>query len=223
MGCASSRQDAAASAPKSRASRTSRASRSDSLEKESNRQLSKATTFKANDRASLMAALDDFDYEGSSSNHTSSTKNSDNPSVICIVRSDKLAFSGRGIRRHSRRKRARHSGMDNTKIIVLRKPSRFEATMPVVDERIPKPLLDMSKLLAEQELKTPNRNRRYPSKKLSPKNVARNLARKKPPKDLGQIMTLRTSTKDILEMSIRSKEFELSKELDDLEEFELKQ
>jgi hypothetical protein len=170
-----------------------------------------------------MAALDDFDYEGSSSNHTSSTKNSDNPSVICIVRSDKLAFSGRGIRRHSRRKRARHSGMDNTKIIVLRKPSRFEATMPVVDERIPKPLLDMSKLLAEQELKTPNRNRRYPSKKLSPKNVARNLARKKPPKDLGQIMTLRTSTKDILEMSIRSKEFELSKELDDLEEFELKQ
>jgi len=178
--------------------------------------------FKANDRASLMAALDDFDYDGSSSNHTSSTKNSDNPSVICIVRSDKLAFSGRGIRRHSRRKRARHSGLDNTKIIVLRKPSRFEATMPVVDERIPKPLLDMSKLEAEQELKTPNRNRRYPSKKLSPKNVARNL-RKKPPKDMGQIMTLRTSTKDILEMSVRSKEFEFSQELDALEEIELKQ
>jgi len=115
---------------------------------------SKAIAFKANDHARLAAALEDYDYEGSS-NHTASTADS---AVICIVRSDKLGFSGAGIRRHSRRKRRRHNGVDNTRIIVLRKPSRRETTMEKVDERIPTKEL---KELHESKAK-------YMSKKLTP-------------------------------------------------------
>jgi len=81
-----------------------------------------AVMFKANcDRQSLAAALDHFDLEDFS-NHTSSSHYHEDP-LICIVRSDKLAFSGAGIRRHSRRKRHRQLGKDNTKIVILRQPS----------------------------------------------------------------------------------------------------
>jgi len=93
---------------------------------------SRMSAFKANDRTSLAEALQD--YEGSS--HTASTRSSDS-AVFCIVRSDKLAFRGSGIRRHSRRKRQRSMGNDNTRIIVLRKPNRRDTTMQIVDERIP--------------------------------------------------------------------------------------
>jgi len=81
-----------------------------------------AVMFKANcDRQSLAAALDHFDLEDFS-NHTSSSHYHEDP-LIYIVRSDKLAFSGAGIRRHSRRKRHRQLGKDNTKIVILRQPS----------------------------------------------------------------------------------------------------
>ena len=93
----------------------------------------RTTNFKANDRVSFAVALQDYDYEGS--NHTCTTQGSE--SVVCIVRSDRLAFAGTGIRRHSRRKRLRQKGKDTTRIIVLRQPSRLDSTMMKVDERIP--------------------------------------------------------------------------------------
>lgn len=43
--------------------------------------------------------------------------------LIVIVRSDKLAFRGTGIRRHSRRKRARQNGNDTSMITVVRQPT----------------------------------------------------------------------------------------------------
>jgi len=67
---------------------------------------------KANDRISLQAAIDQI---GEESNHSSWSEKS----IVHIVRSDKLSFSGTGIRRHSRRKRNRHKGCDDTRIVVL--------------------------------------------------------------------------------------------------------
>jgi hypothetical protein len=119
---------------------------------------SKAIAFKANDRISLAAALEE------SSNLTVSTRSAD-CAVICIVRSDKLAFSGAGIRRHSRRKRRRHNGLDNARIIVLRKPSRRETTMEKVDERIPTKQL---KELHESNSKIAQKNK---TKKTKPKGA----------------------------------------------------
>jgi len=67
----------------------------------------------AEDRESLACAFE-ADEASSSTNTTAGS------SVICIVRDEQLSFAGSGIRRHSRRKRARHS--DNTHIVVLRQP-----------------------------------------------------------------------------------------------------
>lgn len=78
-------------------------------------------------RMSLSDALDQLD---SCSNHSTNSSSSDiykhgfkssaDKSMYCIVRSDKLAFNGTGIRRHSRRKRQRLSGRDNTPVVILR-------------------------------------------------------------------------------------------------------
>lgn len=95
----------------------------------SSRSVSSRTSFMftANcDRQSLAAALETFDLDVEDfSSHTRSTSNFED-SQICIVRSDKLAFSGTGIRRHSRRKRNRQLGKDNTKIVLVRQPSLKE-------------------------------------------------------------------------------------------------
>ena len=81
----------------------------------------KAIVCKANDRASLVAALDS-QSDSSDNDISSDTMGSESRAtpVIYIVRSDKLTFPGTGIRRHSKRKRKRHSGADNTRIVVLR-------------------------------------------------------------------------------------------------------
>lgn len=100
---------------------------------ESNR--SYTTNFKANDRISFAVALQEYNYEGS--NRTARTESSDS-AVVCIMRSDKLSFSGTGHRRHAKRKRMRQKGKDTTRIIVLRQPTRLDSTMMKVDERIPK-------------------------------------------------------------------------------------
>jgi hypothetical protein len=86
--------------------------------------------FKANcDRQSLAEALETFDIDIEDfSSHTHSTSNYEDPQ-ICIVRSDKLAFQGAGIRRHSRRKRHRQLGKDNTKIVIVRQPSFREQAL----------------------------------------------------------------------------------------------
>jgi len=79
-------------------------------------ELSESQTFihcKANDRISLQAAIDQL---GEESNHSSWSETS----IVHVVRSDKLSFRGTGIRRHSRRKRNRHKGCDDTRIVVLR-------------------------------------------------------------------------------------------------------
>jgi len=147
----------------------------------------RTTNFKANDRLSFALALEDYEYEGS--NHTASTSNDSN--VICIMRSDKLRFSGAGIRRHSRRKRRRHAGKDDTRIVVLRKPSRLDSTMMKVEERIPtkelkKPLKKITKekkivaatsspypaLLPEKTMRPPRAGRSSTKKPKSLKNMS---------------------------------------------------
>jgi hypothetical protein len=105
--------------------------------------------FKANcDRQSLAAALDHFDLEDFS-NHTSSSHYHEDP-LICIVRSDKLAFSGAGIRRHSRRKRHRQLGKDNTKIVILREPSLKEQAAMAASAAASAAATKANKLLADE-------------------------------------------------------------------------
>lgn len=186
------------------------------------------SSIQANDRASLAAALEDYDYEGS--NHTASTRSSES-AVICIMRSDKLAFSGAGIRRHSRRKRRRQKGKDNTRIIVLRKPSRRDTTMMKVDERIPNKELKKlrKKAIADAEKKkssnpvlrvvsnetlppkaplAPPRKTKYSSKKMitTPLKAVRKMNRKS--SDFSDIMMVdECSREQILSMSISSRDF----------------
>lgn len=188
----------------------------------------RTSNIQANDRASLAAALEDYDYEGS--NHTASTRSSES-AVICIMRSDKLAFSGAGIRRHSRRKRKRQKGKDNTRIIVLRKPARRDTTMMKVDERIPtkelkalrkKAIADAEKKLSKkasskspsketlppQAPRTPPRKTKYSSKKMitTPLNAVRKLKRKSST-DFSDIMMVdECSREQILSMSISSRD-----------------
>jgi len=188
------------------------------------------SSIQANDRVSLAAALEEYDHEGS--NHTASTGTSES-AVICIMRSDKLAFSGAGIRRHSRRKRRRQNGKDNTRIIVLRKPSRRDTTMMKVDERIPNKELKKlrKKAIADAEKKktpkailkveleetlplkeaplTPQRKSKYSSKKMitTPLKAVRKLHRKNSTDLNGLMMVDECSKEQILSMSISSKDF----------------
>lgn len=205
---------------------------SDEFEPENTRM----SKFKANDRASLAAALEE--YEGS--NHTASTRSADS-AVICIVRSDKLAFSGHGIRRHSRRKRRRHNGNDNTRIIVLRKPSRRDTTMLKVDERIPMQECPLKNLEKEKKSKTKNsrgsgssdsnsykarhpktpRNQKYYSKKLlsSPIRTPSILSNRKSSGEISDIMMIedQTSRDQILKMSVSSRELFKNKSVNALQ------
>lgn len=173
----------------------------------------------ANDRVSLAAALEEYDYEGS--NHTAST-GSNESAVICIMRSDKLSFGGAGIRRHSRRKRNRQKGKDNTRIIVLRKPARRDTTMMKVDERIPTKELKKlrKKAIATAESKVqpqgqpaPKRNSQYTSKKLvtSPMKVVRKsslLLGRKSSGEFSDILLFDDCPKEqILSMSMSTRDF----------------
>lgn len=173
----------------------------------------------ANDRVSLAAALEDYDYEGS--NHTASTRSHES-AVICIMRSDKLSFGGAGIRRHSRRKRRRQKGKDNSRIIVLRKPARRDTTMMKVDERIPTKELKKlrKKAIATAESKVPpqvqqkaSRTSQYTSKKLitSPMKVVRKpsvLLGRKSSGEFSDIMLFEDCSKEqILSMSMSTRDF----------------
>jgi hypothetical protein len=111
----------------------------------------KVVDCRANDRMSLAQALDDMDEI---SNHSRSMSSHD--SVIYIVRSDKLSFKGKGIRRHSRRKRRRqHGSGDNTRIVVLRQPMRHESTvMPQIQATIKEESLAESKSTSKKAIKT---------------------------------------------------------------------
>lgn len=186
------------------------------------------SSIQANDRASLAAALEDYDHEGS--NHTASTRSSES-AVICIMRSDKLNFSGAGIRRHSRRKRNRQKGKDNTRIIVLRKPARRDTTMMKIDERIPtkelkklrkkaiadaekrkssKPILKVSpnETLLPNEPRTPPRKSKYSSKKMitTPLKAVRKMNRKSS-NDFSALMMVDECSRDhVLSMSFSSRD-----------------
>ena len=152
-------------------------SRSTSLRSTSLRSTSdhSAVMFKANcDRQSLAAALDQFDLEDFS-NHTSSTSHYHEDPLICIVRSDKLAFSGAGIRRHSRRKRHRQLGKDNTKIVILRQPSFKElAAVAAAEAEAEKANKELEEECAKQ------RSERQLSRANSRKNVGKSIGASKP-------------------------------------------
>jgi len=111
----------------------------------------KVVDCRANDRMSLAQALDDMDEI---SNHSRSMSSHD--SVIYIVRSDKLSFKGKGIRRHSRRKRRRqHGSGDNTRIVVLRQPMRHESTvMPQIQATIKEEPVEERKTTSKKAIKT---------------------------------------------------------------------
>lgn len=100
----------------------------------------KVIVCKASDRVKLSAALD---YDHDDSSHCTASESSS--SLICVVRSDKLAFKGAGIRRHSHRKRQRHNGNDNERIVVLHQspmssPAQTtrKKALPVLEELLTK-------------------------------------------------------------------------------------
>lgn len=123
----------------------------------SSRSVSERTSFmfKANcDSQDLAAALETFDLDvenfSSHTHSTSTNKRSFEDQHICIVRSDKLAFSGAGIRRHSRRKRHRQLGKDNTKIVILRQPSFKEQAAMAAAEAEAEAASKANKVLEEE-------------------------------------------------------------------------
>jgi len=138
-----------------------------------------AVMFKANcDRESLAAALDQFDLEDFS-NHTSSTSHYHEDPQICIVRSDKLAFSGAGIRRHSRRKRHRQLGKDNTKIVILRQPSFKEQAAMAAAEAEAEAASKANKELEEECAK--QRSERQLSRANARRHERKSVSTSKPP------------------------------------------
>ena len=172
--------------------------------------ISQDRSFKANDRISLAEALAEYNEASFSngSNHTRSTRTAStrscNSEVICIVRSDKLSFAGSGIRRHSRRKRRRQSGIDDTRIIVLRKPMRRETCMGKVDERIP--VADIKKSSSvENSAPTPRKQRSAYSKKGKSSTASR---KSRSRRVCSSGIVIDQGNEDILAVSVRSDDWE---------------
>lgn len=165
----------------------------------------KVVDCRANDRMSLAQALDDMDEI---SNHSRSTSNHD--SVIYIVRSDKLSFKGKGIRRHSRRKRRRqHGSGDNTRIVVLRQPMRHESTvMPQIQTTIKEEPVKERNITSKKAIKTtvapvtPVRTKKSQNCKniRTPSTVMRNSTST-------DFMVFEETSEDLLSVSVERRDF----------------